>query len=92
MNFLSFEFVAFFIAFLLIYWLPFNALAVRNVMLIVASYAFVAVFNLQFAYVLLGYSLFIYVLANHADRFLRPRQIYMLLAVGIVSLDRKSVV
>lgn len=86
MNFLSFEFVAFFIAFLLIYWLPFNALAVRNVMLIVASYAFVAVFNLQFAYVLLGYSLFIYVLANHADRFLRPRQIYMLLAVGIVSL------
>lgn len=86
MNFLSFEFVAVFSAFLLIYWLPFKAVQLRNSMLTVASYGFIALFNIQFALILLGYSLFIYGLAHHCDRFLRPRSIYTLLATSIVSL------
>lgn len=86
MSFLSFEFIAFFMAFLFVYWLPFNVGAWRNDLLIAASYALVALFNLQFALILLGYSLFIYVLANHCDRWLRPKQIYLLLATTIVGL------
>ncbi|MGO4999143.1 MBOAT family O-acyltransferase [Oceanisphaera sp. W20_SRM_FM3] len=86
MNFLSFEFVAVFVTFLLIYWLPLKVPHLRNGMLIVASYALVALFNMQFAVILFGFSLFIYGLANHGDRFLHPRQIYILLASCIVSL------
>ncbi|MDY0205376.1 MAG: MBOAT family O-acyltransferase [Pseudomonas sp.] len=86
MNLLSFEFVAVFAAFLLMYWLPFKTVHLRNGMLTVASYAFIALFNIQFALILLGYSLFIYGLANYCDRFLRPRSIYILLATSIVSL------
>lgn len=86
MNVLSFEFVAVFIAFLFIYWLPFKNIDARNSLLIVASYAFIALFNIQFAFILLGYSLFIYGLANHGHRFLSARQIYLSLTIGIVSL------
>ncbi len=86
MNFLSFEFVVFFVAFLLIYWLPFNTVHLRNALLAAASYAFIALFNIQFALILMGYSLFVYGLANHSDRFLRPRLIYILLATSIVGL------
>ena len=86
MSFLSFEFVAVFTAFLCVYWLPFKSSALRNALLIVASYALIALFHLQFALLLLGYSLFIYVLAQHADRWLHAKQIYLLLATGIISL------
>ena len=86
MNFLSFEFVAIFVTFLFLYWLPFNSSALRNHLLIAASYALVALFNLQFALILLGYSLFIYLLANHGDRFLRPKYLYLLLATTIIGL------
>lgn len=86
MNLLSFEFVAVFVIFLIIYWLPFNTVHLRNALLTAASYAFVALFNIQFALILMGFSLFIYVLANYCDRFLRPRLIYILLATSIVGL------
>ena len=86
MSFLSFEFVAVFTAFLCVYWLPFKSSALSNALLIAASYALIALFHLQFALLLLGYSLFIYVLAQHADRWLHAKQIYLLLATGIISL------
>lgn len=86
MNFLSFEFAAVFVVFLFIYWLPFNPTYLRNNLLTAVSYVFLALFNVQFAFILLGYSLFIYALANHCDRFLRSRQIYILLATAIIGL------
>lgn len=86
MNLLSFEFFVVFVAFLLIYWLPFKTVHLRNGMLTVASYALIAAFNIQFAFILLGYSLFIYGLANYGNRLLRILQIYILLATSIVSL------
>ncbi len=55
-------------------------------LLIIASYAFIGLFNVQFLVVLLGYSVFIYLLANHCDRFLRPRLIYILLGMVIIGL------
>lgn len=86
MNFLSFEFVVLFIAFLFIYWLPVTLSYWRNGLLIAVSYTFVALFNVQFAILLLGYSLFIYGLANHSDRLLKPKFIYALLTIVIISL------
>ncbi|MDY7219497.1 MBOAT family O-acyltransferase [Denitrificimonas sp. JX-1] len=86
MNLLSFEFIIFFVTFLFIYWLPFLPSLARNQLLIAASYTLIALFSLQFALILLGYSLFIYALANYGDRLLTKKQIYLLLASVIFSL------
>ncbi|NLD13597.1 MAG: MBOAT family protein [Gammaproteobacteria bacterium] len=86
MSFLSFEFVTFFIAFLCLYWLPVGGVLWRNLLLLLGSYALVALFSLQFAGILAGYSLFIYVLGNHGDRILTPRGVYVLLGLVISGL------
>src|SRR5574344_989099 len=86
MSFLSFEFVTFFIAFLCLYWLPVGGVLWRNLLLLLGSYALVALFSLQFAGILAGYSLSIYVLGNHGDRILTPRGVYVLLGMVISGL------
>ena len=83
MNFFSFEFLASFTAFFLIYWLcqkapfteyPFNYGELSVCLLIRAS----------FAYVLAGYTLFIYLLTNVLSSRLSARAVYSLLAAGII--------
>lgn len=86
MNFLSFDFLAAFAVFLLLYWLPFHVRHTRNLLLTCASYAFVTLFDVRFALILAGYSLFIYLLANHASQRLRPGLVYGLLTTAIVAL------
>ncbi len=86
MNFLSFDFLAVFACFLLLYWLPFHVRYTRNLLLTCASYAFVTLFDIRFALILAGYTLFIYLLANHGTRRLRPALVYGLLTTAIIGL------
>ena len=86
MSFFSFEFVTFFIAFLCLYWLPLAGVRWRNLLLLLGSYGFVALFGLQFAGILAGYSLFIYALGNYGDRVFTPRGVYVVLGAVITGL------
>lgn len=83
MNFFSFEFLASFTAFFLIYWLCQKKTGLQNTLLIAASYVFVFLFQPSFAYILAGYTLFIYLLANVLSSRLSARRIYILLGIGI---------
>ncbi|EAB8791336.1 MBOAT family protein, partial [Salmonella enterica subsp. enterica] len=84
MNFFSFEFLASFTAFFLIYWLCQKKPRLQNILLITASYLFVFLFRASFAYVLAGYTLFIYLLTNVLSSRLSARAVYSLLAAGII--------
>lgn len=84
MNFFSFEFLASFTAFFLIYWLCQKKTRLQNILLIAASYLFVFSFQASFAYVLAGYTLFIYLLTNVLSSRLSARAVYSLLAAGII--------
>ncbi|PVZ86340.1 MBOAT family protein [Serratia sp. S1B] len=84
MNFFSFEFIACFTPFFLAYWLCQKNVRLQNILLITASYLFVFSFQANFAYVLAGYTLFIYLLANILSCYLSSRWIYSLLGIGIV--------
>ncbi|HEQ1859943.1 TPA: MBOAT family protein [Providencia alcalifaciens] len=84
MNFFSFEFLGSFLVFFLIYWGCQPSSKLQNGLLITASYFFVYSFSPDFAYILFGYTLFIYLLTNWATVWLSNRWIYSLLAVGII--------
>ncbi|MBJ9977438.1 MBOAT family protein [Pseudomonas sp. S75] len=68
MSFLSIEFGLCFTLFFILYWCLCWSLRLQNLLLLVASYALVASFSLQSLYVLLGYSLSVYLLGLLAAR------------------------
>lgn len=84
MAFFTFEFLVFFTAFFLMYWLCQKKPGFQNVLLIAASYLFVFSFQASFAYVLAGYTLFVYFLANILSRRVPARLIYILLGIGVL--------
>lgn len=85
MNFFSFEFLGAFTAFFVLYWLCQKKTSLQNVLLITASYLFVYSFSANFAYILFGYTLIIYVLANHLSKHLSNKWVFSLLALTILT-------
>ncbi|WAH57997.1 MBOAT family protein [Pseudomonas silvicola] len=69
MSYFSIEFGLCFILFFLLYWCLNFSLRVQNVLLLVASYAILASFNLTFLYVLLGYSAAVFALGHLSARY-----------------------
>ncbi|NRN28933.1 MBOAT family O-acyltransferase [Photorhabdus heterorhabditis] len=84
MNFFSFEFLGSFVAFFLLYWMLQKSAKVQNYLLIIAGYLFIFSFNPLFAGILFGYTLFIYLLANIASKFLSNRITFTILTIGIL--------
>ncbi|MEQ4622386.1 MBOAT family O-acyltransferase [Providencia vermicola] len=84
MNFFSFEFLGSFLVFFLIYWSCQPSAKLQNGLLITASYFFVYSFNPDFAYILFGYTLFIYFLTNWVSNWLSNKWVFTLLALGII--------
>ncbi|KAA9002538.1 MBOAT family protein [Affinibrenneria salicis] len=64
MDFFSLEFAGSFVIFFILYWLCQKNIKMQNVLLIAASYLFIALFNIKFLLILVVYSLLIYLLAN----------------------------
>ncbi|QKZ03063.1 MBOAT family O-acyltransferase [Pseudomonas eucalypticola] len=69
MSYFSIEFGLCFILFFLLYWCLNFSLRVQNVLLLAASYAILASFNLTFLYVLLGYSAAVFALGQLSARY-----------------------
>ncbi len=84
MNFFSFEFLGSFLVFFLLYWGCQSSAKLQNGLLITASYFFVYSFSPSFAYILFGYTLFIYILTNWLTYKLAAKWIYSLLAMVII--------
>ena len=84
MNFFSFEFLGSFLVFFLIYWGCQPSAKLQNGLLITASYFFVYSFSPDFAYILFGYTLFIYLLTNWLTHWLSSKWIYLILATVII--------
>lgn len=84
MNFFSFEFLGSFVAFFLLYWMLQKNAKAQNYLLIIASYLFVFSFNPLFTGILFGYTLFIYLLTNIANKFLSNRITFTILTIGIL--------
>ena len=69
MSYFSIEFGLCFILFFLLYWLLSFSLRVQNALLLIASYAILASFNLSFLYILLGYSVAVFALGHLSARY-----------------------
>ncbi|WP_411383687.1 MBOAT family O-acyltransferase [Pseudomonas sp. L7] len=68
MSFLSIEFGLCFTLFFIVYWSLCWSLRLQNLLLLAASYGLVASFSLQSLYILLGYSVLVYLLGLLAAR------------------------
>ncbi|KLN96356.1 MBOAT family O-acyltransferase [Moellerella wisconsensis] len=84
MNFFSFEFLGCFLIFFLLYWGCQPSAKLQNGLLITASYFFVYSFSPDYAYILFGYTLFIYILTHWLTDRLPTKWIYTLLAIAII--------
>ncbi|MEX5364623.1 MBOAT family O-acyltransferase [Pseudomonas guariconensis] len=69
MSFLSIEFGLCFTLFFIVYWSLCWSIRLQNVLLLAASYGLVASFSLQSLYILLGYSVLVYLLGLLAARY-----------------------
>jgi len=69
MNYLSIEFGLLFILFLCLYWSLAFSYRIQNGLLIVASYALICTFNVEFALILFGYTTAVYAVAFLCIRF-----------------------
>ncbi|MGG7599964.1 MBOAT family O-acyltransferase [Pseudomonas sp. WC1] len=68
-SFLSIEFGLCFTLFFLLYWSLCWSVRLQNLLLLTASYGLVASFSLQSLYILLGYSVLVYLLGLLAGRY-----------------------
>ncbi len=68
-SYLSIEFGLCFILFFVLYWGLGFSLRLQNVLLLVASYAILASFSLNFLYILLGYTALVYLLGLLSQRY-----------------------
>ncbi|TDF85893.1 MBOAT family protein [Pseudomonas sp. H9] len=83
-SFLSIEFGLSFILFFVIYWSLCWSFRLQNVLLLAASYALVASFSLNSLYVLLGYTVLVYLLGLLGERYPGRRFSYLLVLLLVL--------
>src|SRR5262245_50167435 len=85
MIFNSLEFVVFFIAFFLLYWLVFNRnLRNQNLLLLAGSYFFYAWWDWRFLLLLVGSSCITFLLGIAIDKTGNEKQRKLLVTLGLV--------
>lgn len=86
MSYLSIEFGVLFLLFLLIYWALGKLPRYQNILLLMASYAIVASFNISFLIILMGYSFILYGL-SFAIFYSRYNKFWLVVAVVIALVN-----
>ena len=84
MSYLSIEFAAIFVLFFLLYWSFRSRVAIQNLILLVSSYLIVGLFNINFALILGGYSVVLYLLSTGIVYSLRPKMWLILSIVAAI--------
>ncbi len=86
MNYLSIEFGLLFILFLCLYWSLAFSYRIQNGLLIVASYALVCTFNIEFALILFGYTVAVYFVAFLCVRYPQKRCVKAIIVIMVLGM------
>ncbi|AWM78965.1 MBOAT family protein [Gammaproteobacteria bacterium ESL0073] len=87
MSYLSIEFSVVFPIFFLLYWILIKKPALQNVLLLIASYAIVATFDIKFLAILVTYSVVLYVLSFPIYHSKKRSGLWLALAISVAIIN-----